>query len=115
MFVWNQWIAEGHTERYTRPLMTNDEEERQIGRSALQNRTTTSQIISQEMITFASRPVSSRTVRLHLKQREQRLTKLDTGVAKCLFSDEFRFCVQYFGGRIRDSRLVKECSSSACI
>ncbi|GFU73873.1 hypothetical protein TNCV_555011 [Trichonephila clavipes] len=45
MRIWNQWVAEGHTERDAkspRPLKANTRENRQIVRSALPNRTTTS-------------------------------------------------------------------------
>ena len=71
MRIWNQWVAEGHTEWYAgsqSPPMTNAWEDRHIVRSALQNHITTSSTISQEMGMFAACPVSARTVRQYLQQ-----------------------------------------------
>lgn len=55
MGIWNQWVAEYHTEwqaRYERPLMTNDRKNRHIVRLALQNCTTTSWTIIRKWTCF---------------------------------------------------------------
>lgn len=142
MRIWNQWVAEGHTERHAgsqRPPMTNAREDRHIVRSALQNRTTTSRTISQETGMFAARPVSARTVRRRLQQRglssRRPLLRLPLTMQhrerrrlwcaerqswiqewhNVVFSDESRFCVQYSDGRIRVWRLRGDRTSPACI
>lgn len=45
--IWNQWIAEGHIERYVESKRPRNY--RYIVRSTLQNRTDTKRIIGQEM------------------------------------------------------------------
>ncbi|GFV61214.1 hypothetical protein TNCV_500061 [Trichonephila clavipes] len=60
MRIWDQWVTEGHTEWHagsSRPPTIKAREDRQIGKLALQNRTTTTRTISQEMSMFAIRPV----------------------------------------------------------
>ncbi|GFS50462.1 uncharacterized protein TNCV_3196891 [Trichonephila clavipes] len=51
MRIWNQWVAEVHTERHagsSRPPMTNAQEDRHIVKLAMQNRTSTSETITQK-------------------------------------------------------------------
>ncbi|GFT87244.1 hypothetical protein TNCV_2310381 [Trichonephila clavipes] len=62
MRVWNQWVAESPTAGSSCPPITNAREGRHIVRSALQNRTTTSQIIREETGMFAARSIFARTV-----------------------------------------------------
>ena len=62
MRVHNKW----HTGSQC-PPMTNAQEDKHIMRSALQNRITTSQTISQELGMFATYPVSIRMVHIRLQ------------------------------------------------
>ena len=71
MQAWNQWVAEGHTERNAGsqcPPMINAQEDRYIVKSTLENHITTPQTISLEFSMFAACPVSACTVHQCLQQ-----------------------------------------------
>lgn len=60
LWIWNQWIADGHIEQYTgpqRPPITNTREVGHIVKSALQSLTTTSRTINHETDILSVLPI----------------------------------------------------------
>lgn len=140
--IWDRWVQEGNTERHAgsqRPPITNARQDRHVIRSALWDRSTTSQTLSRELGSYAGRQVSARTVRRRLQQHglsarrpllrlpltlRLRQARLQWCIQRrtwtqewrrVVFTDESRYCIKHHDGRIRVWRHRGERSLPACI
>ncbi|GFY10491.1 transposable element Tc1 transposase [Trichonephila clavipes] len=71
MRIYDHWMQEGTIDRRGRshpPQCTTSREDRQIVRMIVTDRSVTSRTIAQHIKSAAHRPVSVRTIRLHLQQ-----------------------------------------------